>query len=501
MRTESPQPDLQKSSSSSSSVVTPSPRADYGVFFSGGEKEGGTATQKHGNKPDNQAFRLNKQTQDGFVGFILPFLSSGKKLSRKDIEVIGNEAKRIGLPLDILKRLFEEHGEYCKQEKQEVTNLQKYRSKEFEDIEDVDESENILAYFSRMATLKEGGHLPKFNTEALESFVETNSSIVSEDVEVDLDVGYVKKSLDLSYDDAYNIHGSDSWDEAYPHEVNSDVSTTIQGRNRYEPGEPDPEASMFGHLLEEDVSPRRVTFALDSDGENEEHRPMKRSERKAPSSNIQEEEKKDEEERKESKPPSRPSHSHRGDRRDWTVCRRRRSIWHYGYEKDLDEWKLKRDMASWQFKPNNNADSVFSRATSCHSGGNSTCNEDNCAGPLTRPPPHISGQDAVRDLFAKKQERLDRRRERNQRLHLPDELEEAPKPWQLAYKERCKACPGYIGVEQYSLLDSTGVPVTPDPHDLVPWENRDVRQHFLHEQSISFSRNWFGKYSSTCVTH
>lgn len=484
MRPASPQPDLQQSSSSSSSVSSIATRTDDSTFV---KNRKGTSRSEEAS--DDRKFSWTKETKDGFVGFILPFISSGKKLSREDVKNICAEAKRIGLPLEILDRLFEQQSDYYKQKKQESTCRQKYKNKDFEDIDDIDESENILAYFTRMAILKEGGHLPKLNTEAIESFVETaSSSVVSEDIEVDLDVGYVKKSLDLSYDEAY----ANSWEEG--EDVESNASTTIQGRNRYERKEDqEHDDNIFGSLIIGETLPRRVTFALDSDGEDDNDKANKKEK-------MARQERKQEEKKDEQGDHKTPSSSRRY-KRDWNVCRRRRrDVWHYGYAQDLDEWKLKNNMALWHFKPDN--ESVFARATSCHSGSNAPCAQDDSAGlSQLNPPTHISGQVAVQNLFASKQERLRRRKEKDERRHVPVGFSFKTKPWQLAFKERCKANPGYIGVQQYSLLDSTGINLSPDPRDRDPWESRDVRQHFLHDQSISFSRNWFGKLPQTDIMH
>ena len=64
--------------------------------------------------------------------------------------------------------------------------------------------------------------------------------------------------------------------------------------------------------------------------------------------------------------------------------------------------------------------------------------------------------------------------------------------WKLSYRERTKNHPGYFEVNLYSLKEMS-VPVT-FPHilDSVPWEDREVKQRFLHEHSVAFSRNWFG---------
>ena len=111
-------------------------------------------------------------------------------------------------------------------------------------------------------------------------------------------------------------------------------------------------------------------------------------------------------------------------------------------------------------------------------------------------PPRLQGMTAVRNMMKQTEERRKRRQERNQVRHVPDELAGAPKPWQLPYRERCKAAPGYMGVDQFSLMQTAAAMHTFDARDLVPWEIRDVRQHFLHDQSITLSRNWFGKFAT-----
>ncbi|KAI2507557.1 hypothetical protein MHU86_6850 [Fragilaria crotonensis] len=64
--------------------------------------------------------------------------------------------------------------------------------------------------------------------------------------------------------------------------------------------------------------------------------------------------------------------------------------------------------------------------------------------------------------------------------------------WRLAYKERTKNHPGYSTVDVFSLYDASIVVGENHPYDDEPWEYRDVKQRFLHEQSLSMSRNWFG---------
>jgi len=64
--------------------------------------------------------------------------------------------------------------------------------------------------------------------------------------------------------------------------------------------------------------------------------------------------------------------------------------------------------------------------------------------------------------------------------------------WREPYKTRTKHHPGYFTVDVNSLYETSKVQTQPHPLDSKPWEHRLVKQRFLHEQSISYSRNWFG---------
>jgi hypothetical protein len=66
--------------------------------------------------------------------------------------------------------------------------------------------------------------------------------------------------------------------------------------------------------------------------------------------------------------------------------------------------------------------------------------------------------------------------------------------WRLPYKERTSAHPGYFNVDVYSLYNSTDALTQIHRLDSKPWENREVKQLFLYEQSIAFCRNWFGRF-------
>ena len=68
------------------------------------------------------------------------------------------------------------------------------------------------------------------------------------------------------------------------------------------------------------------------------------------------------------------------------------------------------------------------------------------------------------------------------------------RPCFLSEKERVKGHDGYREIDFYSLYEATTVQVEDQDIDLATWDERDVRQRFLHEKSLE-SRNWFGKSS------
>jgi hypothetical protein len=70
--------------------------------------------------------------------------------------------------------------------------------------------------------------------------------------------------------------------------------------------------------------------------------------------------------------------------------------------------------------------------------------------------------------------------------------------WRQSYAERTSSHEGYFDVDKYSLYASSCVQTYRHPLDCVAWESRSVKQRFLYEQSILFSRNWFGCLTATC---
>ena len=68
----------------------------------------------------------------------------------------------------------------------------------------------------------------------------------------------------------------------------------------------------------------------------------------------------------------------------------------------------------------------------------------------------------------------------------------ARKKCKLSYNRRVKLHTGYFDVDIYSLQESAAFGEENLFKDETPWELRHVRQRFLHERSLTFSRNWFG---------
>lgn len=62
----------------------------------------------------------------------------------------------------------------------------------------------------------------------------------------------------------------------------------------------------------------------------------------------------------------------------------------------------------------------------------------------------------------------------------------------LPFNRRVKSHTGYYDVDVNSLQECAAFGEENMDLDETPWELRHVRQRFLHERSLTFSRNWFG---------
>ena len=71
--------------------------------------------------------------------------------------------------------------------------------------------------------------------------------------------------------------------------------------------------------------------------------------------------------------------------------------------------------------------------------------------------------------------------------------------YRQSYEERTRKHSGYSEIHFYSLSDATAINQEAHRLDEDSWEDRDVKQRFLHEKSISLSRNWFGKSSAFSI--
>ena len=375
-----------------------------------------------------------------------------------------------------------------------------HRSKHFDFIEEVDESENAEAFISRMATLKKGGHLPNLNTDVLGSFIKEKLREEDADaIEVDLDVGFVQKSLAPIFSDE---HGT--WDELDSNHNSYDAS--VEGRDRYackqhsassleeeNAGLESASSTHFhapGRNSRDDLSQNGGTSLSEQNASGSLHIPSSKT-----SSSFADRD--DETYTYSSKVPlplisssmngSENGHVSARSREEETNAFDDEALDEFpvnnhqqyvpykegSYDSDHNEWMRKRDFAtrktqdpnSWITRTTSNISNKFSFVTG--------------EAPMT-----INGVDAAKRLSIKTL------KTRASRHRIP-----GTNAWKLSYKDRCKDHPGYFDVDYYSLFESSDVSRTqPHPFDFAPWELRDVRQHFLQDHSLSFSKNWFGKF-------
>jgi hypothetical protein len=373
-----------------------------------------------------------------------------------------------------------------------------------EEIEDVDQSDAIAAFFARMAALKAGGHIPDADLEAITSFIGTTSND-EEAIEVDATVGYVKKDLAPK--------GSEEEDRPWWEGIIDDNvdSAVQQATNAIMKG-------VAAHEMQEGLSPRtpEPTFSLEEkeaggteavDGDEACGQPetkilgkdlnvaqmlhaSKKSTAQMPSTkkargisakrqnNLREEhargasaklEKRlrEEQEARELKELSAKASVAPVPKKAVAV---NGPMTPGGVMRELERRFNERDASMmkqvalywrspWEIRP-------------------AESDEPKAAAVVPEQPPPICGVAAAKSIArwgTKRSRRLQN-------------------PWRTTYKERTKAHSGYTGVDVYSLYDLSTVQAEEDLLDSIPWEHREVKQRFLHEQSLSFSRNWFGSF-------
>jgi len=332
-----------------------------------------------------------------------------------------------------------------------------HENKRFDFIENVDESENINAYLTRMTTLKKGGHLPGLNTKAIKSYEEQVIGEEDDDcVEVDIDVGFVKRALAPSPTDEQN-----SWDDNIhatrympieelserdgQQDLNTSIDHTRSSSNQRSSSSRTSSRSSFVPTFKAGVAesaqpPIIVKSSSSSLGaildqeEDFDNDPAPLGMVKFP----------------------HPSSTE-------------------SYESMNDDWMRKTDLATRNAQ--HPSKSWLTRTTS------EISNKLRFA--VVETPKSINGVEAAKKLAM----RRSRVYGGNRRSFIP-----STNAWKLSYKERTKDHPGYFNVDFCSLMDSAAVgPLQSHRMDDKPWESRDTRQNFLHDRSIGLSKNWFGK--------
>ncbi|CAB9522568.1 expressed unknown protein [Seminavis robusta] len=164
----------------------------------------------------------------------------------------------------------------------------------------------------------------------------------------------------------------------------------------------------------------------------------------------------------------------------------------YGYGLELDEWKRKKNIALWQ--PESSAKALVKRGPffACQTLALQAVADELNGLLFVHPPNRLQSAKAVQNMIERTKESRKRQEVMDLMRHVPEANTSNPRPWQLPYRERCKNSAGYLGVDQYSLIDTASALRVFDSRDVSPWESRDVLQHFLDEQSISLTHNWFG---------
>ena len=341
-----------------------------------------------------------------------------------------------------------------------------HKNKRFDFIQEVDESENISAYFSRMAILKKGGHLPSFNTQAMASFEEKMNLDDNEDcVEVDIDVGFVQKALAPVFSNGHN-----SWDDDEPGELSRYVSIEEGekdgARKRFPKNtllETTSDEDVFSKLTDHDTSGNAASDPPTSktssyDGREDEsivesiHAPILVESSSSGLAAILDEQ-------------------FDADPAPLGMTMFRESA---SYESGNNEWLRKHDLATR--KTQQPTKSWLTRTASEL--------QSKLSFVAVEKPKAINGVAAAKKLSM----RTTRIRGGRRRNPIP-----STGAWKLSYKERTKGHPGYFDVDFFSLFECSAVgPFQPHRLDDAPWEGRDTRQHFLHDRSISLSKNWFG---------
>jgi len=363
--------------------------------------------------------------------------------------------------------------------------------RKFGDMEEIDESEDIQAFLTRFKTLKEGGHFPDANVEALEDLGHEVDKDDADNIEVDLVHGFVKKDLliaEKELTEEEKLWSEDPETDLYrkysdflkkmPVEVKKPDTDQIDTKSENE---------TLGGLQKQQIAEMRdVNFG------------------------------------------------------DAEVFLMEESVVEVAYvdeEEELRATEKSRNKEKWEFakafKKSMNRPGDVVRGRKVNQGDKTRVM------PSAVVPVRSEKLDALEKMFEDRDEKIIRGlQSRNPQVahwvspwgkHQEHDMStdttittmaEQPgapaidgvaavaamttrsirgnistKPhWRRSYEERTKAHTGYFDVDYYSLYDSSVVIGEPHRLDAVSWEHRDVKQRFLHEKDIAFSRNWFGAF-------
>ena len=146
-RAESPQPDLDTTSSASVSTASkaesPLHRISDGRSIGRSSKSSFCEDDPILCERSDVGVDWSREEQEQFISYLL-LHTEGKQLSGEEIQLIRSEVQKAGLPMECVDRLIEENDRHNQQQEQ-LLNM--HTKDVFEAIEDVDESDNILAYF------------------------------------------------------------------------------------------------------------------------------------------------------------------------------------------------------------------------------------------------------------------------------------------------------------------------------------------------------------------
>jgi len=308
------------------------------------------------------------------------------------------EAARAGLSKDFTEQIigqiiFLNENTVVEASSEDTLELsRKLDGQKFQEIEEVDDSQNISAFLSRMSALQDGGHFGQKRA---------RDAVSDEAVEIDVNHGFVNKQLEPSASEEVPW-----WDEDdFNSEDKQQTAETAKSAKHRE--------LCSASSDEESIIERYMRLPEASERKPSERNPPPRSTRPP---------------RRQEEWPSNSSRTKASKGALDTSKPQEKKYWIQGRQSvDIGGVSAAKSIARWSSRRYQNRNSVLQR------------------------------------------------------------------PWTQPYKERIKDHPGFFSVDVFSLYEASAVlGVSSHKFDDDLWEHRDVKQRFLHEKSISMSRNWFG---------